>query len=151
MKFATRSHCAGADAVPPVLRDEIAQAVGAVHVRITKGAATSVRDALLANLVSKGWSAEMPVSNDSEMTITSIKSKVGLCLQTGNMARMYADLLKLQKLYLDNAIMSGVMIVPSPECAKILGDNIANSSRLERELAIFKKVIHIPIVVFSIE
>jgi hypothetical protein len=55
----------------------------------------------------------------SDKTVTSMKDEVGLCLQTGNMARMYADLIKLLTLYLDNAIKAAAIIVPSirsPNC-----------------------------------
>ena len=85
------------------------------------------------------------------MTITSMKDEVGLCLQTGNMARMYADLIKLQTLYLDNAIKAAAIIVPSNPIAKLLGSNIAEAKRLERELKIFKKAYHVPTLVFGLE
>jgi hypothetical protein len=49
-------------------------------------------------------------------------------MQTGgNMSRMYADLLKLQKLYLEGAITAGAFILPT------------------------SKVVHMPIAVFSFE
>jgi hypothetical protein len=70
-------------------------------------------------------------------------------MQTGNMSRMYADLLKLQHMFLSNTIKVGAMIVPSHAAAKNLGDNIANADRLMRELDIFRKVIHMPLVVFA--
>ena len=85
------------------------------------------------------------------MTITSLKDQVGLCLQTGNMSRMYADLMKLQTLYLDNSIKAAAIILPSKDVAKILGDNIAAFDRLERELEIFKKAYHVPTLVISME
>jgi hypothetical protein len=151
MKATSKSHCAGDDAIPKNIRQEVVKAIEAVTVTPSKGAASKIRDALLNNLLATGWSAETHISNDSEMTITSIKSKIGLCLQTGNMARMYADLLKLQKIYLDGAITAGIMLVPSQTCAQILGDNVAHAARLERELEIFRKVIHIPMVIYSIE
>jgi hypothetical protein len=151
MKVTARSHCAGDEAIPKPIRQEIAKAIEAATVTPAKGAATQIRDAIIHNLLASGWSAETHISNDSEMTITSVKSKIGLCLQTGNMARMYADLLKLQKIYLDGAITAGVMLVPSQACAQILGDNVAHAARLERELEIFRKVIHIPMVIYSIE
>lgn len=137
--------------MPKALQDEVSHAIKSVVTKISKGAGSTLRSAILQKLISCGWSKEVSISINSEMTITSIKSNVGLCLQTGNMARMYADLLKLQKLYLDNAIAAAVMIVPSQQSAKAMGDNITHAARLERELEIFRKVIHIPIVIFAIE
>lgn len=85
------------------------------------------------------------------MTITSSKSGVGLCLQTGNVARIYADIIKLQTLYFNNAINSAAIVVPSSEVARLFGKNIAQASRLERELEIFKKAYHVPTLVYALE
>ncbi len=67
------------------------------------------------------------------------------------MARMYADWLKLQHLYVTGKISCGVMIVPSKPTAKLLGDNIVHATRLIQELALFSKVIHIPMIIYSFE
>lgn len=73
-------------------------------------------------------------------------------MQTGgNMSRMYADLLKLQKLYLEDAISAGGIILPTSKASRDLGENIANADRLVAELKIFRRVIHMPIAVFSFE
>lgn len=85
------------------------------------------------------------------MTITSSKDDVGLCLQTGNMSRLYADLMKLQAMNLDGMIKAAIIILPSQQTAKLLGSNVAQAKRLERELAIFKKAYHVPTVIFALE
>ena len=151
MKYVTYSHCAGDKALPVPLQKEIAIAITAITVKPTKGAAKKFRVAFLDSLKNSGWSSEVAVAQGSDMTITSMKSEVGLCLQTGNMARMYADLMKLQTLYLDNAIKAAAIIVPSNPIARLLGSNIAEAKRLERELKIFKKAYHVPTVVFGLE
>lgn len=74
-----------------------------------------------------------------------------MCLQTGNFARVYADIIKLQTLYFDNAIGSAIIVVPSYEAAKLIGKNIAQSKRLERELEIFKKAYHVPTLIYALE
>lgn len=151
MKHSISSHCAGADSVPEHIQTEIAQAIKSVAVKPAAGAATRIRDAILAGLKASGWSGKIPVAKGSDITITSMREEVGLCLQTGNMARMYADLIKLQTLYMDNAIKSAVLIIPSEPLALLLGSNIAQAKRLERELAIFKKAYHVPTLVFALE
>ena len=151
MKHSSRSHCEGERIVPAALRKELAAALESLQVPIEEGASSKVRDEIVSKLRALGWSGELVVSQESKISITSMKGSTGLCLQTGNMARMYADLLKLQKLYLDNSIASAVMIVPSEPVAKALGANLAHATRLERELAIFKKVIHVPMVIYAIE
>lgn len=151
MKYTSVSHCAGDKALPASLRKEIVDAIHAVSVKPTKGAAAALRAAVLAGLKSYGWSGEVAVSQTSDITITSMKDEIGLCLQTGNMARMYADLIKLQTLYLDNAIKAAVIIVPAQPVAALLGSNVAQATRLERELAIFRKAYHVPTVLFALE
>ncbi len=151
MKHTLHSHCGGNKILPIVLQKEIATAIAAIVIKPAVGAAAKMREAFLVNLKGSGWSSEVSVSPDSDMTITSLKNGVGLCLQTGNMARIYADLIKLQAMYLDNSIKSAAIILPSHDLAKQLGSNIAQAKRLERELEIFKKAYHVPTLVFSIE
>lgn len=43
------------------------------------------------------------------------------------------------------------MIVPSRDAAKRLGKGLVDASRLEREMAIFKKAYNVPTIVFSLE
>ena len=151
MKHIIHSHCAGDKALPPILQKEIITAITAITIKPAKGKAPKIRDSLLDSLKGLGWSAKVPVSKGSGMTITSMKDDVGLCLQTGNMARMYADLIKLQTMYLDNSIRSAAIIIPSSPVAKLLGSNVAQANRLERELNIFKKAYHVPTVIFALE
>jgi restriction endonuclease BglII len=151
MKHSLHSHCAGDKIVPAGLQKEIVFAIAAIVVKPGPGRASKLRDTFLTSLKISGWSGEFAVAQGSEMTITSIKNEVGLCLQTGNMARIYADLIKLQTLYLNNAIGSAVIVIPSEPVAKQLGSNIAQAKRLERELNIFKKAYYVPTLVFALE
>ena len=151
MRYSIYNHCDGIEKISKIFQEEITAAIQSIKIQVNKGSGSRIRDALSCALTIYGWSKKVSIAKDSEMTITSVKSKIGMCLQTGNMARLYADLLKLQKLYMDNAITAGVIIVPSKRMAKIIGDNIAHDTRLERELEIFKKVIFIPLLLFAIE
>ena len=151
MKYLVHSHCDGDKSFPSSIKKEIQKAIDGIDVFIKNGAAKKIRDEFLTALVTAGWSGELVLSPDSNITITSSKSDVGLCLQTGNMARMYADLLKLQALYLNGSISCGALVLPSAPLAAKLGSNIANAARLERELEIFKKVYNLPTLVFSLE
>ena len=151
MKHVKYSHLGGKDAVPSVLQAEVEGAIAAVTVKPAPGAATKIREMFLKSIAMAGWSGEAPVSKDSNITVTSTKDDVGLCLQTGNMSRVYADLLKLQTMYLNSTIKSAVVVVPSYPVAKKLGSNIANAKRLEREIEIFRLAYSVPTLVFSME
>ncbi|CAN7509529.1 hypothetical protein LJR290_003452 [Variovorax sp. LjRoot290] len=151
MKFYRYSHCAGDRSVSKAHQRDIEAAIAAITVKPVEGSATKIRDAFLTTMKTLGWSGEVQVSKDSDMTITSGKGDVGLCLQTGNVARIYADIIKLQVLYFNNAISSAAIVVPSPEVARIIGKNLAQAKRLERELEIFKKAYHVPTLVYALE
>ena len=151
MRHFTLSHCAGEKCIPATLRKDVADAITGITVKAGPGAAPRIRAQLLSKLKAAGWSGEVCVSAESDMTITSAKDDIGLCMQTGNMSRMYADLMKLQAMYLGDLIKGAVIVVPSQDMAKLLGDNIAQSKRLERELAIFKKAYHVPTLVYAME
>lgn len=151
MNFIIHDHCGGVAAVPLALRDEIEAAISACAITPARGKATEIGGAIATGLAKAGWSGKVKLTRDSKITITSSKNSIGLCLQTGNMARLYADLLKLQQMFLNKAIKAGVMIVPSRAAAKSLGDNIAHATRLQCELEIFRSVIHMPLVVLAID
>jgi hypothetical protein len=151
MNVEPNDHQDGLSKLPASLKQEILKAISDCQISPSKGAASRIGSEIVNSLAMAGWSGEVALSRESRITITSAKSGVGLCLQTGNMSRLYADLLKLQNMFLTGTIKSGVMVVPSHQAARILGDNIANSDRLMRELAIFHKVIHMPLAIFAFE
>jgi len=146
------SHQGAIDIFPAKERGEIESALDNCTVKIENRAAPQIRSAIVDYLGNLGWSGEFQVEPPSKITIASMKNGVGLCVQTGgNMARMYADILKLQKLYAENNLKAGAFILPTSPAAKLLGDNLANADRLASELKIFRKVIHMPIAIFSFE
>jgi hypothetical protein len=151
MKTRVYSHCSGAERVPASILEDVIAAAAAVEVRLERGAARRIRDQFVAEVRSRGWSSEVTVARGSDMSITSMREGVGLCLQTGNMARMYADLMKLQTLYLDNGIRAAIVVLPSQPVALAIGENIAQALRLERELEIFRKAFYVPTLVVSLE
>lgn len=151
MNYTTHDHCGGLAAVPTALRQEIEAAIHACTITPARRKASEIGRAIVAELVTSGWSGKVKLARSSKITITSTKNSVGLCLQTGNMARLYADLLKLQQMFLNKAIKAGVMIVPTRATAKRLGDNIAHANRLQCELDIFRSVIHMPLIVIAVD
>lgn len=151
MNFTSYGHHHGNIEIPDHLRMQVADSINACEVPIQRNNATLLRDDILRRLSLKGWPPEVVIDPTSKISVTSIREQVGLCLQTGNMARMYADLLKLQTLYLRETINAGIIIVPGLEAAKNLGDNLANFDRLLRELQIFERAITIPIMLLGLE
>lgn len=153
MIFSKSSHADGRSIVPSAHLQDIEECISAIESQVARGAAPHIRAEFLAALATKGWSGEVSISpQESAVTITSRKRATGLCLQTGgNASRIYADLLKLQALYLNDDITCGIFVLPSAPAARVLGDNLAQGDRLVRELSIFRKVITIPLMVCSFE
>lgn len=151
MIFSAADHCEGRLHLPKAQKKEIEKAITAITPPSSKGQSTKMRREFLDSLKLAGWTNELIVAPNSGMTITTSRGEVGLCLQTGNMARMYADLMKLQALYLNGAINAAAIVLPSAATAKLLGSNIAAAERLERELVVFRKTYHVPTVIYSLE
>jgi hypothetical protein len=94
MNYTVASHSGGLQAIPEEYINDVYAAISNVKCKVVRGAVKHIRQEILTELMHKGWSSEVPIAANSEMTITSIRSSIGLCLQTGNIARIYADLLK---------------------------------------------------------
>ncbi len=98
-----------------------------------------------------GWAIKSKIDPNSKIYITASKGNVGLCVQTGNISRFYADILKLETLYKKNRIKCGIIIVPNKVAAKKINSNVVNSDRIAEELDIFKHTITIPLVLVCFE
>jgi hypothetical protein len=135
--------------IPATIVEEVQRAVPG---RPAIMSAPSCRDAILTNLrCARGWSDEVKLSPDARITITSCKEDIGLCVQTGNMARFYADLMKLSLLHTQERIYAAIFVLPTQDLAVDWGSNIANYERLCNELPIFSPVLNIPILVIGLK
>lgn len=153
MRIQVYEHRSGLKVVPEDIFSGVEAIIGDIHPTIAKNSITYIKKALREHLRKEGWTGEYRLDATSKITISSYLKGVGLCLQTGNMGRVYADILKLQALYTKGNIIAGIILVPQSRTAKALGSNLVNYERLIRELPIFGQVITMPIVVvgFSAE
>lgn len=120
-------------------------------VMIEHRCAVKVNEAIARNLSLQGWAAEPEVCPGYKLTINAMRNRVGLTVQTGNVARAFYDLMKFQAMHLNGRIDSAVLILPSAEAARLMGSNIANFDRVTGELLLFKHVITCPCMVISFE
>lgn len=151
MNYQILGHRHGDKVVPQDTFSGICTALKKTNIKIERGKSREIKTHVLDILRRCGWSEEISVSPHSGITITSQKGDVGLCFQTGNMGRMYADLLKLQTLYTAGSIKSGILIVPTRMSAGVLGNNLVNFERLTREMEIFERVITVPLAIIGME
>ncbi len=120
-------------------------------VRLEPGATNNIREHVKRILISEGWALNAKVDPQADLTVFARKNELALQLQTGNISRYAYDLLKLQHLYAKKAIDAAALAVPTKEAAQVLGSNIAHVERICNELAIFDRVITVPLLVVAFE
>jgi hypothetical protein len=146
------SHRSGDSVLGANVLGRLRKSLQSVPFKARRGCSTKLRLAILSQLQASGWSDKVQISPRRKLTITAMQSKVGLCLQTGNMARFYADLLKLQSLFLEETIYGAIYLLPTHIAARQMGQNVANFERLARELSQeFHRVITVPIQIIGFE
>ncbi|AXY36811.1 BglII/BstYI family type II restriction endonuclease [Bacillus velezensis] len=151
MKLVTFNHHLGSLAIKESIIQPLLESLGATEIKIEKGCASVLRKAVERLIQLQGWSGKIKIDKSKGITITSMKDNVGLCLQTGNVGRFYADILKLQTLYLNGKAEAGMLILPTKQAANIMGDNLVNYERCVEELDLYKKIITMPILVIGID
>jgi len=110
-----------------------------------------VREYTRHQLVLNGWSGEVTINNEYDLTVFSKKADLAFQIQTGNASRAPYDLLKLQYLYAERSIAAGILALPTRAAAKVLGDNIASFDRVAGELSLFDRIITVPILLLAFE
>lgn len=108
-----------------------------------------IKNATSERFNQKGWADKVRVGN-SNLTISFLKGKVGICFQIGNVARTYADILKLTQLSQKGIIEAGVIIVPLTQESKMMGANYAQFERLSKDLSHFNEIVPAPILVIGL-
>jgi Restriction endonuclease BglII len=152
MQFETFNYRGATSSIPHNIRGEIEKAISACTVN-RPVRTQKVRVSILGYLKNKGWPNNVRVDpKNSGINITSMKHEIGLCFQTGNMSRVYADLLKLQAMFGNNVIKASICIVPKKFFTKDLSENVVNFERLTNEMnTVFYKILTVPILVYGIE
>lgn len=129
--------------------DEIRTVITDAKLTFGKNPPKEIKSRISEKFNQKGWADKVKVGN-SNLTISFMKSKVGVCFQIGNVARTYADILKLSQLNKKNIIDAGVIIVPHKLESKLMGANYAQYDRLAKELSQFSDIILTPILVIGL-
>lgn len=151
MRTQIYEHRSGLKVVPNSIITDVEKKIWEINPALSKKTVASIKESIRERLEKEGWSGEYRLDASSRITISSYLKGIGMCFQTGNVGRIYADLLKLQTLYTKGNITAGIILIPKIKTAKELGSNMANYERLIRELPIFSQVITMPIVVIGFD
>lgn len=150
MKVEVFSHNRGASTVPRWMQNGIERHLQKTDFEFAPRTSVRLRHLITKRLHLDGWSGRVRLGVDSSISITSMNKGVALCLQTGNMSRFYADILKIQLLKRRRRIKAAIYIIPTTSAAKRLGSNVACYERFIEELRLFEKIITTPMLVFGI-
>jgi len=151
MKLTLHSHRDGFAQVPAELQGSVRTALEQLKHPVGKGCTVHLREAILVELTKTGWSGRTKVDVESDINILSISKGIAFQLQTGNMSRFYADLMKLQLIYLKDRIKGAIYMLPTKEAADKINSNIVNYTRFVEELKIFDKIVTVPMIVMGFE
>lgn len=134
------------------LDEWITDVFNAPSITVEAHATNAIRDHLRNELTREGWSDEFAIApNFAAVTVFSQKGDLAVQIQTGNVSRVFYDLLKLQYLFSRNKIEAAALAVPTKSGALRLGSNIANYDRLCGELQLYDRIITLPILVVAFE
>jgi hypothetical protein len=118
---------------------------------IGKGTTTTIRSHIRQKFEEEGWSDEVRISADHDLSVFSMKNDLAFQVQTGNVSRAFYDLLKIQYLYSCEKIEAAALAVPTTKAAQKIGSNIAYFERIMNELNLFNRVITVPLLLISFE
>lgn len=150
MLYKEKNYRDGASIVPKKIAGEIKKGLTDVPNNLKQYQIKRFNDDFMDYLIQNGWTKKIILTEKSKISISAAKQRIGLCIQTGNMARFYADLIKMQALFLNSKITSAIYIIPTKECAREIGSNVANFERLVNELEnVFSKVITVPMLIIG--
>ncbi len=119
------------------------------HLAFGKNKPDAIKKAISSKFNGKGWADKVKVGT-SRLTINYMQQKVGVCFQLGNVARTYADILKLAQLGEKKVIEVGIIIVAHKLESKKMGANHAQYERLTKEIDYFRDIIKVPLMVIGL-
>ena len=127
--------------------------VDAPAVGIKPGAAPLVKDHIEGLLTTKGWAMPTQVRDGYKPNLNAaFGTQVVLQVQTGNIARGFYDLLKMEAVFAQGRAECGVLIVPANGASRKLGGNLADFSRIAEELSVlYEPVITMPVLLLGFE
>jgi hypothetical protein len=121
------------------------------EIEIKYGCTSAIRAHLRDELSRAGWSYNVRIDPEFDLTVTGIYRDAAFQIQTGNIARAIYDLIKLQQLYVTHKIQTAAIAVPTKSAAALIGSNVANDERLWGEVKLFDRIITVPLMLISFE
>lgn len=144
-------HSAGSEWERRDLKEWLTDVFEAPAVQIGTRCTPEIRKHVETEFLNEGWALNVHLDHAHGLSVFAMWGDLAFQLQTGNMSRAPYDLLKLQYLFQSQRIEAAALALPTKEAAKAIGDNIAHAERVIKELALFDRVITVPILVVAFE
>lgn len=121
-------------------------------VTIEKGCTSSVKAHVGSKLEALGWVGNYQLNRLVGVSVNFYYPGVAAVqIQTGNSARAFYDLLKLQSLFDEGVIKVGVLVVFHAAESKIVNGNVANyEAVVEQHQNLFRNQINLPLTILGI-
>jgi len=116
---------------------------------INSGCTSAIRSHLKEELTRAGWAYNVRIDSQFDLTVTGMYRDMAFQIQTGNIARAIYDLMKLQFLHGEKKIQAAAIAVPTKEAAAFIGSNVAHDERLSNEVALFDRIITVPLMIIA--
>jgi hypothetical protein len=120
-------------------------------IEVNYGCTSAIRTHLRDELTRAGWSYNVRIDPEFDLTVTGLFRDTAFQIQTGNIARAIYDLVKLQHLYARHKIQAAAIAVPTKAAAALIGSNVAHDERLWNEVNLFDRIITVPLMLISFE
>ena len=126
----------------------------APNIKVAGGSGPAIKGYIQSELDRAGWACPVKIDPTQNPDLNALHqaSRTVLQVQTGNIARAFYDLMKMQSLHDQGRANCGVLIVPSSTASRTIGGNLANFDRVRDELEIlYFHQIRIPVLLVSFE
>lgn len=118
---------------------------------ISQGCTGAIRTHLRTELTNGGWTSNVRIHPEYDLTVTGMSGDLAFQIQTGNISRAMYDLLKLEYLYKEKKIAAAALALPTKEAADAIASNVAHVDRVWGELQLLHHIINVPLLIVAFE
>jgi hypothetical protein len=133
------------------LSDWLTDLFEAPSIAIGAGCTGNIRSHISTELSDSGWSNQVRIDPNFDLTVTGRHRDLAFQIQTGNISRAIYDLMKLQYLFQQRKIGAAALAVPTKAAGLLIASNVASVERVWNEVQLFDRIITLPLLVVGFE
>lgn len=133
------------------LSDWLTDLFEAPSISVGAGCTGNIRAHISNELSTGGWSNQVRIDPNFDLTVTGRHRDLAFQIQTGNISRAIYDLMKLQYLFQQRKIGAAALAVPTKAAGLLIASNVASVERVWNEVQLFDRIITLPLLVIGFE